>query len=153
MTPRRRRIERILDHRKKELDDVVAVLAAVKAREAAAVAEAEAADERLSEATEARRQLAEKGSGVTDFIEAEEWLYSSARRRERAWAAVVAVRREVGKVQLAVAEARTKLKQAEQLATRVELSEKKITDRRERRRDDEDAARIAQRNAAVAGSK
>lgn len=149
MTPRRRRIERILDHRKKELDDVIAVLSAVKAREAAAVAEADAADERLTEATNARRELAAKGSGVTDFIEAEEWLYSTTKRRERAWAAVTAARREVAKVQLAVAEARTKLKQAEQLATRVELSEKKVADRRERRRDDEAAARIAQRNAAV----
>lgn len=153
MSPRRRRIERILEHRKKELDDVIAVLAAVKAREAAAVAEADAADARLAEATDARRRLAEKGSGVTEFIEAEEWLYSSTRRRDRAFTAVVAVRREVAKVQAAVAEARTKLKQAEQLATRVELSEKKIADRRERRRDDEAAARIAQRNAAVAGSK
>jgi hypothetical protein len=147
MTPRRRRIERILDHRKKELDDVIAVLSAVKAREAAAMAEAEAAEARLAEATDARRELASRGAGVTEFIEAEEWLYSTSKRRERAWVAVTAARREVEKVQLAVAAARTKLKQAEQLATRVELSEKKIADRRERRRDDEAAARIAQRNA------
>jgi hypothetical protein len=153
MTPRRRRIERILDHRKKELDDVIAVLSAVKAREASAVAEADAADARLTEATNARRELAAKGSGVTEFIEAEEWLYSTTKRRDRAWSAVTAARREVAKVQLAVAEARTKLKQAEQLATRVELSEKKLADRRERRRDDEAAARIAQRNAAMAGPK
>ncbi len=145
MTPRRRRIERILDHRKKELDDASAVMAAVRAREAVAAAEADAADACTKEAAEARRKLAEKGSGVMEFIEAEEWLYSTARRAERSWAILSNIRGEVEKVQVVVAQARTKVKQAEQIAARVELVEKKLADRRERRRDDEAGARIAQR--------
>jgi hypothetical protein len=147
MTPRRRRIERILEHRRKELDDASAVLSAVRAREAAAKAESDTADNAAKDAAEARRRLADKGSGVTEFIEAEEWLYATSRRAEREYQALLGVRREVEKVQAVVAEARTKLKQAEQLAARVDLQEKKLADRRERRRDDEAAARIAQRGA------
>jgi hypothetical protein len=147
MTPRRRRIERILEHRRKELDDASAVLSAVRAREAAAKAESDTADNGAKDAAEARRRLADKGSGVTEFIEAEEWLYATSRRAEREYQALLGVRREVEKVQAVVAEARTKLKQAEQLAARVDLQEKKLADRRERRRDDEAAARIAQRGA------
>jgi hypothetical protein len=153
MTPRRRRIERILEHRQKELDEASAVLSAVRAREAAAAAEAEATDERAKEAAEARRRLADKGSGVTEFIEAEEWLYATSRRAERAYTVLLGVRREVEKVQAVVAAARTKLKQAEQLAARIALQEKKLDDRRERRRDDEAAARIAHRAAGMGGNR
>ena len=54
------------------------------------------------------------------------------------------------KVQQTVFAAKMKLKQAEQLQTRVTLSEQKLQDRKERRRDDEDAARIAQRRVSGA---
>jgi hypothetical protein len=149
MSPRARRIARILEHRQKELDERAGVLAAVRAREAAAVAEAEATDALASAARDARRKLAETGSDVLSFLEAEEWLVSTARRAERAWAFVAAVRREVEKAQAVVVQARTKLKQAEQLAARVALAERKLDDRRERRRDDEAAARIAHRAASA----
>jgi hypothetical protein len=121
----------------------------VRAREAAAVADAEATDAIARAARDARRKLAETGSDVLGFLEAEEWLVSTARRAERAWALVAAVRREVEKAQAVVVQARTKLKQAEQLAARVALAERKLDDRRERRRDDEAAARIAHRAAAA----
>jgi len=150
MSPRQRRIQRILEHRQKELDERAGVLAAVRMKEAAAVADADAADVRAREAATARRALAEKGADVLSFIEAEEWLVATARRAERAWAFVVGIRREVEKAQAVVVQARTKLKQAEQLAARVALSERKLDERRERRRDDEAAARITQRKAAVA---
>ena len=150
MSPRQRRIQRILEHRQKELDDRAGVLAAVRAREAAAVAEADAADTAARDAADARRKLAETGSDVLGFLEAEEWLVSTARRAERAWAFVASLRREVEKAQAVVIQARTKLKQAEQLAARVALTERRLDDRRERRRDDEASARIAQRKAAVA---
>jgi flagellar export protein FliJ len=152
MSPRQRRIQRILDHRQKELDERAGVLAAVRAKETAAVREADAADARAREAADARRKLALTGADVLSFLEAEEWLVSTARRAERAWALVVGVRREVEKAQAVVVQARTKLKQAEQLAARVALGERRLADRRERRRDDETAARIAQRKAAVAGN-
>jgi flagellar export protein FliJ len=153
VTPRRRRIQKILEHRQKELDDKAVVLNAVRAKEAVAVKEAEAAAETAREATEAKRALSEKGAGILDFIEAEEWLRTTARRAERAWSAVARIRKEVSAAQEQVIAARTKLKQAEQLAARVELTERRQADKKERRRDDEAAARIAQRKAFMAGAK
>ena len=153
MSPRRRRIQKILEHRQKELDDRAVVLTAARAKEAVAVREAEASDEAARGAADAKRKLGEKGAGILDFIEAEEWLRTTARRAERAWVAVARIRTEVSAAQTQVVAARTKLKQAEQLAARVELTERRQTDRRERRRDDEAAARIAQRKAAMAGAK
>jgi hypothetical protein len=151
MTPRRRRIARILEHRQKELDARVAALAEVRAREARAVAEADAAAALAREAESARRELAERGSDAATFLEAEDWLSTTARRAHRAWGAVLAVREEIGAVQATVLGARMKLKQAEQLDARVAAAERLVEDRRERRRDDEDAARIAQRQRTVAG--
>jgi hypothetical protein len=153
MSPRRRRIARILDHRQKELDARVAALAEVRAREARALAEAEAAALLAREAEASRRELAERGSDARTFLEAEDWLSTTARRAQRSWAGVIAVREEVAAVQTTVLDARMKLKQAEQLASRVAAAERLVEERRERRRDDEDAARIAQRRAAVAGDK
>jgi hypothetical protein len=151
MTPRRRRIGRILDHRQKELDGRVGALVEVRAREARAVAEAEAADQQARAAEASRRELAERGSDAATFLEAEEWLSTTARRAHRAWSGVLAIREEIVAVQATVLEARMKLKQAEQLASRVAAAERLVDERRERRRDDEDAARIAQRRTGVAG--
>ena len=153
MTPRRRRIQKILEHRQKELDDRAVVLTAARAKEAVVVREAEAADETARAAADAKRKLGEKGAGILDFVEAEEWLRTTARRAERAWVVVARIRTEVSAAQTEVVAARTKLKQAEQLGARVDLVERRQADKKERRRDDEAAARIAQRKAAVAGAK
>src|SRR5260221_6315967 len=99
MSPRRRRIERILEHRRKELDERAVTLAAARAREAAAIAEAEAAQTRARAAQEARRQLAQQGSDVMSFIEAEDWLATTARHAERAWASAASLRNETLRVQ------------------------------------------------------
>jgi hypothetical protein len=151
MSARLRRIERIVAHRQKELDDEVGALAAVRAREASAVALADAAREAARGAEDARRKLAEHGCDVLTFIEAEEWLATTAQRAQRAWLVVLQIRREIDAAQAVVLEAKMKLKQAEQLSERVTRAERLVEDRRERRRDDEHAARITQRKAAVAG--
>jgi capsule polysaccharide export protein KpsE/RkpR len=153
MSPRLRRIEKILSHRQKELDDRVTLLAVARAREATGVATAEAMDAQAKEAADGRRRLTETGADVTAFQEAGEWLVATSRRAERAWAIVTTLRAEVAKVQVVVVQARTKMKQAEQLKARVELVERRIDDRKERRRDDEAAQRVTQRRAAVGGSR
>ena len=153
MSPRLRRIERIVAHRQKELDEKIGALAEVRAREALAVTQADEARATAQEAEGARRKLAEHGCDVLTFIEAEDWLATTAQRAQRAWLLVLQIRREIEGVQATVMAARMKLKQAEQLGERVTQAERKVEDRKERRRDDEHAARIAQRRAAVAGDK
>jgi hypothetical protein len=148
LSPRRRRIEKIVQHRQKELDERVAELATQKAKEAAAVARFEAADRAVKEAEVRRRELGEQGSDAQTFLEAGEWLAASAREATRQWAHVRRERDISAKVQQTVVAAKMKMKQAEHLATRVATSEQKLAERKERRRDDEDAARIAQRRAA-----
>jgi len=149
MSPRQRRIEKILTHRKQELDNRVAALIEAKQREAAALAVANAARVEVRAAQAARRELSERGSNVQAFIEAEDWLSTTAIRAQRAWHVVMTLREEVSRVQATVLEARMKLRQAEHLSARVVASERKAEDRRERRRDDEDAARIAQRRTSA----
>jgi len=150
LSPRRRRIEKIVLHRQKELDERVGELAAQKAKEAAATAKAEETDRAVTEASNRCRALAEEGGGAQAFLEAGEWLDAISREAVRAWARVRMEAAATARVQQTVFAAKMKLKQAEQLQTRVTVSEQRIQDRKERRRDDEDAARIAQRRVAGA---
>lgn len=147
LSPRRRRIEKIVAHRQKELDERVGELAAQKAKEAAAAAKAEETDRAVREASDRCRALAEQGGGAQTFLEAGEWLDSISREAVRAWARVRMEQAVTTRAQQAVFATKMKLKQAEQLQTRVTVSEQRQEERKERRRDDEDAARIAQRRA------
>jgi hypothetical protein len=152
MNPRLRRIGRILEHRQKELDDRVAALSEVKGREARARTEADLARARQAAAETSRRELAARGSDAQSFMEAEEWLATATTRSHMAWAEVLKLRQEVSAVQATVMVAKMKLRQAEQLSARVTAVERKVADQKERKRDDEVAARIAQRRTSVAGS-
>jgi hypothetical protein len=149
LSPRRRRIEKIVQHRQKELDERVQALAAQKAKEAAAVARAEVADLAVKEAELRRRELGEKGSDAQTFLEAGEWLDASSREAVRQWVRVRMEKEQTARVQQTVVVTKMKMKQAEHLSTRVATSEQKLAERKERRRDDEDAARIAQQRRAA----
>src|SRR5262245_15704812 len=131
MNTRRSRILRIVDHRKKELDDVGKELLRAQARLAAAVKDAEAADARLHEAEQARRELGRGNCDVRSFIEAEEWLLTQVQYRTRAWAKVAAVRTEAAAIEQRVLAARMKVRQAEKLLSRIDDAEKIGAERRE----------------------
>jgi chromosome segregation ATPase len=153
MTPRRRRIERILEHRRKELSATVLELSEANGRLARATAEAEARDEAVRAASDARRRLFEGPSDALTFLELEEWLHTTTLQAQQAWARVAVLRSEVAAVQARVMAVRMKVRQVEQVAARIDAAERQAESRKERRRDDEDAARIAQRRGAMAGSK
>jgi len=153
MTPRRRRIDRILVHRRKELEAVVLLLAEANGRLGRATAEAEGRDEVVREATESRRRLFEAPSDAQAFLEVEDWLHTTTLQAAHAWARVTQLKGEVAAVQDRVLSARMKVRQVEQVAVRIEATERQAESRKERRRDDEHAARIAQRRCAMAGSK
>jgi hypothetical protein len=150
MSPRQKRIEKIVAHRQKELDGIVGQLAAQKARELAAQRTAEAADEATRQAEVRRRELGQSGTDAMTFLEAGDWLDTASRHAMLAWAEVRNQRQATAKIQQLVISAKMKLKQAEHLSSRVALAERRVVERKERRRDDEDAARIAQRRSAGA---
>src|ERR1043165_4988079 len=108
VSPRRRRIEKIVVYRQKELDERVGELAAQKAKEAAATARAEETDRAVKEASDRCRALGEQGGGAQAFLEAGEWLDAISREAVRAWGKVRMEVAATARVQQTVFAARMK---------------------------------------------
>src|SRR6187551_1702772 len=78
MSPRRQRIEKVVQHRGKELDKRITELNEQKNREEAARLAAEQKRLEALRASETRLKLAEAPLSASDWIAANEWLKSRA---------------------------------------------------------------------------
>jgi len=140
MNPRRQRIEKVVQHRGKELDKRIGELTEHKNREDAARLAAEREREEALRASEARLKLAEAPLTATDWIAANEWLKSRAALAELAEAQAVKARLGTQRARAHVVHARTDLKKVEVLSARIGAEERAQRERAERRLEDELAA-------------
>jgi flagellar export protein FliJ len=140
MSPRRQRIEKVIDHRSKELDKRVAELTRSKAREAEARQRAEAEQAALQHASETRMKLANTEIAAKNWVEANEWLQTRAALSANADNQVVKARTVTARAQQHVLSARGELKKVELLSERLVREERVVTERVERRLEDEIAA-------------
>ena len=140
MSPRRQRIEKVVQHRGKELDKRISELNAQKSREEAARLAAVREREEAQRASESRLKLAEAPLSATDWIAANEWLRSRAALAEIAETQAVKARLVTQRVRAEVLHARTDLKKVEVLSARIGAEERVQQERAERRLEDELAA-------------
>jgi len=140
MSPRRQRIEKVIQHRGKELDKRVAELSQQKQREAEAQRAAERERAELLHASETRLRLAQAPLSASSWIEANEWLKTRAVKAEIAETQAVKARLGTQRARAQVMNARTDLKKVEVLGTRIENEEREKRERQERRVEDEIAA-------------
>ena len=140
MNPRRQRIEKVVQHRGKELDKRIGELNEHKNREEAARLAAEREREEALRASETRLKLAEAPLTATDWIAANEWLKSRAALAELAEAQAVKARLGTQRARAHVVHARTDLKKVEVLSARIGAEERAQRERAERRLEDELAA-------------
>jgi flagellar export protein FliJ len=140
MSPRRQRIEKVIDHRSKELDKRVAELARSRAREEEARQRAEAEQTALQHASETRMKLANSAIPAQNWVEANEWLQTRAAVSAVAENQVVKARTVTARAHQHVLSARGDLKKVELLSERLVREERTATDRVERRLEDEIAA-------------
>lgn len=140
MSPRRQRIEKVVEHRGKELDKRISALNEQKIREEAALQAAIREREEARLASEKRLKLAEAPLSATDWIAANEWLKSRAALAERAALQAVEAHQVTQTARAHVLHARTDLKKVEVLSARIGAEERVLQERAERRLEDELAA-------------
>ncbi len=140
MSPRRQRIEKVVEHRGKELDKRITELNEQKSREEAARLAAEREREEALRACEKRLKLAEAPLSATEWIAANEWLKSRAALAELAETQAVKARLGTQRARAHVLHARTDLKKVEVLSARISAQERVQQERAERRLEDELAA-------------
>ncbi|HEY0462890.1 MAG TPA: hypothetical protein VGC79_01720 [Polyangiaceae bacterium] len=137
MSPRRQRIEKVVEHRGKELDKRITELNEQKSREEAARLAAEREREEALRACEKRLKLAEAPLSATDWIAANEWLKSRAAMAELAETQAVKARVGTQRARAQVLHARSDLKKVEVLSARISAEERLQQGRVERRLEDE----------------
>jgi len=140
MSPRRQRIDKVIQHRGKELDKRISALNEQKTREEAALQAAIREREEARLASEKRLKLAEAPLSATDWIAANEWLKSRAAVAERAALQAVEAHQGTQRARADVLHARTDLKKVEVLSARIGAEERALQERAERRLEDELAA-------------
>jgi len=139
MSPRRTRIEKVINLREKALDERVAKLSDQRAAEARAMSAEEQKRVELEQASETRLRLAAEGEAVSagSWIEANEWLASRQRQLEQARLAAARAQLETKQAQGAVMVARSDLKKVELLSDRIAQQEQSEAQALERRLEDE----------------
>ncbi len=140
MSPRRQRIEKVVEHRNKELDKRITELNEQKNREEAARLAAQREREEAQRASESRLKLAEAPLSATEWIAANEWLKSRAALAEIAETQAVKARLVTQRARAQVMSARTDLKKVEVLSARIGAEERAQQERVARRLEDELAA-------------
>jgi flagellar export protein FliJ len=140
MSPRQKRIDKIVTHRGKELDKRVAELSQQKSREEAARVAAEREREQLLQASQSRLKLAEAPLSANDWVEANDWLRTRSAQAELAETQAVKARLGTQRARAHVLHARTDLKKVEVLSARIGAEEQSKQERADRRLEDEIAA-------------
>jgi flagellar export protein FliJ len=140
MSPRRKRIERVVQHRGQELDKRISELNEQKSREEAARLAAERKRNEALAASESRLKLAEAPLTASDWGAANEWLKSRAVQAEIAETQAIKAQQGTQRARAHVLHARTDLKKVEVLSARIDAQERAEQERVARRLEDELAA-------------
>ena len=137
MSPRRHRIQKVIQHRGKELDRRVSTLAEQRAREAQAIEQAKRERAEAEQASETRLKLAQETTSAKDWIQANEWHHSRLARAELAEQHAVRAHVSTEQARAQVLSARSDLKKVEILSDRLSAEERAQAELRERRLEDE----------------
>ncbi len=145
MSPRRKRIRKVVDHRAEQLDKTVTELAQRRTRELEAAKALEEQREKRRQAAEARERLTGAAATVEHWQMADEWLRTQDALEQLALNKVRIAGHAVEQARVQVLSARTDLRRIEALDQRLEREERQQAERAERRLHDELAAqRFAQ---------
>jgi flagellar export protein FliJ len=137
MSARRNRIEKVVQHRNKELDKRIVELQEHKRREEAARLTAEREREEMLKASESRLKLTEAPLSANEWVLANEWLRTRSAQAEIAANQAAKARVGTERARDHVLHARTDLKKVEVLSERIGAEESAQQERADRRLEDE----------------
>lgn len=141
MTPRRKKVQRVLEIREQHLNERAGIL--VKAHEGrnAAANQAEEAAGQLAEAEEYRKELTSRSMSVNAWIEAEQWLARRNNEHLRAQLDLEQAEVRLSHAHENVITARSDVKRMELLDKRLAQGESRRQSRAEQSTNDEHARR------------
>jgi flagellar biosynthesis chaperone FliJ len=151
MTPREKRILRVLELRDQRLKLAVRTLEETRLLEQRVASEFLQAAQARQTAERERRELGNGALRIRALIDADEWLRARAAEAERTELRLRQLRAQVEKARLRVKEAMLKLRQLERLRDRLRAAERQRESRVERTREDEIAQRCARNESRRKG--
>ncbi|HEY8944435.1 MAG TPA: flagellar export protein FliJ [Polyangiaceae bacterium] len=137
MTPRKKRLDKLIQHRVRELDKRISALAETRTHEREAEQIVAREREEHTRAEQERREALTRQLDAGSFMEANDFLVSCARKREVAEQKLSRARRAVEKAQSDVQDARNDLKKIELLTQRLANEERTRAARLEQKATDE----------------
>lgn len=137
MTSRRKRFDKLIEHRARELDHRVSALAETRTQELAAEQSAERERTAHFRAEQDRRDKLARPLDAKSFVETNDFLVSCARKRDLAEQQLLRARRAVQTAQGEVQAARNNLKKVELVKERLATEERVQASRMEQRATDE----------------
>ncbi|HET9958232.1 MAG TPA: flagellar export protein FliJ [Polyangiaceae bacterium] len=140
MTQRKKRLDKLKEHRARAVDERLSDLSKVRALEQAASQRAEREASSLERARQQREQAFSGATDVSRLSDATDWLLACAARKDAALQELTRAQRAVARAQQEVLAARNELRKIELVAERLALEERKREERVEQKMTDEFAA-------------
>ncbi|MGC4092256.1 MAG: flagellar export protein FliJ [Polyangiaceae bacterium] len=140
MSQRKKRLQKLIELRDREVEQRLIRLAEQRAAEEKAVQSLAAETEQVARAEERRLIAISKNFDVKILNQENDWLMTCGQRRDLAERQVALARRAVSEAMAQVVKAKNERKKIELLAERVEAEEKVRAERTEQRLSDELAA-------------
>jgi len=147
MTNKQKRIQKVIVHREKELDQRVVELGKARVEAERAEIALELERQRLAKAAAEREALAEQAMSAGDWREANEWLASRALSHQAVTREVEKAAAQVETSQGNVLTARRALKGVEMVEERLKTEERKAEERADQKLSDAFAQNIARAKA------
>jgi flagellar export protein FliJ len=141
MSPRRRKVQRVLEVREQDLNEKATILVQVHQGHDLAQDRAANAAGQLAEAADYRQQLAHGQVNVASWIEAEQWLAQRNSEHESAQTQLANCKVQLTQAHHQVVQARVGVKSIELLDRRLAVGEMRTQMRIEQRLTDEHAQR------------
>ncbi len=145
MTARRRRVQKVISHRERKLNETVKGLLSCQQAHGQACEALELERAEAERAVQRLRELASAPSQVDDWVLAQDWRRSRQASVEGAQRRVAEAQSQVERAKQAVLAARSDLKRVELLAQKLEKGERVLEERAENRQQDEIAAQRFER--------
>lgn len=143
MTGKQKRIQKVIVHREKELDQRVVELGKARVEAERAESAVELERRKLAKAAAEREAMADKPMSAGDWREANEWLHSRALSHQAVTRELEKAAVEVEKSQTNVLTARRALKGVELVEERMKTEERKAEERADQKLSDAFAQNIA----------
>lgn len=151
MNDRQRRLGRVIEYRRRQLDSKLAEVRVYRGQHERALSSLKQEEDMLAQAAQHRRRLLEASSPVGDWVEAQRWLDDRTHCLDLARTSLREAEESLSQAQRDTLKARNDLKRVELLKDRLVLQAQQEVAKREQKLTDEHATRSFRKQRTEAG--